>query len=287
MVASKGMEADARKNPDAYVEPARETKGEKLKHFRLAGKDRVWHAAEAVIDGNEVVVTSAPVPEPVGVQYAHSASPIGANLYNRAGLPATPFAYFDGKQLFQADDPAVIAKAKAKARASENPYLQVATLFRHHAHLPKRLILAIERRDMLEILDYQDSIADVAQDIAEIVEMRGMVTPESLKAPMLALVRRVIAACDAAEVVIKELDELVETGFRGRGASRVERMIDDLSKIESDTDELAEKAQRELFAIESELGVSTVFWHELINWVADLADYSERVGNRLRLLIAS
>jgi len=155
------------------------------------------------------------------------------------------------------------------------------------SHLPKRLFLAIERRDMLEILDFQDSIADVAQDIAELVEMRGMVTPVVLKEPLQALVRRVIAACEAAELVIKELDELVETGFRGREVTRVEGMIDDLSKIESETDELAEKAQRQLFAIEHELGVSTVFWHQLINWVADLADYAERVGNRLRLLIAS
>lgn len=155
------------------------------------------------------------------------------------------------------------------------------------SHLPKRLFLAIERRDMLEILDSQDSIADVAQDIAELVEMRGMVTPEVLKKPLLALVKRVLTACEAAEFVIKELDELVETGFRGREATRVERMIDDLSRIESDTDELAEKAQRELFAIENELGVGTVFWHEIIKWVADLADYSERIGNRLRLLIAS
>jgi hypothetical protein len=133
MVASKGMEADHKKNADAYVEPARETKGERLKHFRLAGKDRVWHAADAVIDGNAVIVTSNAVREPVGVQYAYCASPIGANLYNRAGLPATPFAYFDGKQLFEADDPTVIAKSKAKATDAANPYIQVATLFRPHA----------------------------------------------------------------------------------------------------------------------------------------------------------
>lgn len=41
MVGSKGMESDARKNPGAYVEPARETPGEPLKHFRLAGKDNI------------------------------------------------------------------------------------------------------------------------------------------------------------------------------------------------------------------------------------------------------
>jgi len=155
------------------------------------------------------------------------------------------------------------------------------------SHLPKRLFLAIERRDMLEILDYQDSIADVAQDIAELFEMRRMVIPEPLKQPLLDLVRRVLTACEVAEKVIKELDELVETGFRGREVARVEGMIDELNRVESETDELAERAQRQLFAIEGELGVGTVFWHQIINWVADLADYAERVGNRLRLLIAS
>ncbi len=155
------------------------------------------------------------------------------------------------------------------------------------SHLPKRLFLAIERRDMLEILDSQDSIADVAQDIAELVEMRKMVIPDPLKQPLLELVRRVIAACEVAEKVIKELDELVETGFRGREAARVEGMIDELNRIETETDELEERAKRELFALEDELGVGTVYWHQIINWVADLADYAERVGNRLRLLIAN
>jgi len=142
MVGSKGMEADWKKDPPGYFEPARETPGEPLKHFRLAGKDRVWHAAEAVIDGDEAVVTSKAVPEPVGVQYAYSAAPMGANLYNRAGLPAAPFAYFDGKQLFNEDLPESIAAAKAAKAAKENPppripYLQVMTPLRPGAVLQR------------------------------------------------------------------------------------------------------------------------------------------------------
>lgn len=155
------------------------------------------------------------------------------------------------------------------------------------SHLPKRLFMAVERRDMLEILDYQDSIADVAQDIAGLVDQRAMVLPPGLGEPLLALVRRVIAACEQAERVIDELDELVETGFGSRESARVEDMVNELNRIESETDELAERAQRQLFALEGELGVSTVFFYELINWVADLADYAERVGNRIRLLIAT
>lgn len=139
MVGSKGMEADRKQNPGAYVEPARETVGEQLKHFRLAGKDRVWHTADAVIDGSEVVITAAAVPEPMGVQYAYSQSPIGANLYNRAGLPAMPFAYFDGVQMFVADDPAVLAKAKVQAAQVATPYVQVASLFRSHAVMQRSM----------------------------------------------------------------------------------------------------------------------------------------------------
>ena len=155
------------------------------------------------------------------------------------------------------------------------------------SHLPKRLLMAVERRDMLEILDYQDSIADVAQDIAELAEMRAMSIPESMRDPLLELVRRVIATCEQAERVINELDELVETGFGDREVARVEEMLGELSRLESNTDELAESVLRKLFALEAELGVGTVFWYQLVQWIADMADYAERVGNRLRLLIAS
>jgi len=155
------------------------------------------------------------------------------------------------------------------------------------SHLPKRLFMAIERRDMLEILDFQDSIADVAQDVAALAVQREMIIPEPLAEPMLALARRVITACEHAERIIDTLDELVETGFGGRESARVEEMVNELNRIESDTDQLAEHAARQLFAMENELGVATVFWYEIINLVARAADFAERVGNRIRLLIAT
>jgi predicted phosphate transport protein (TIGR00153 family) len=154
-------------------------------------------------------------------------------------------------------------------------------------NLPRRLMLAMERRDMLEILDHQDSIADVTQDIAELADQRGMQLPEALAEPVRSLAVRVVAACDQAQRIIDELDELVETGFAGREASRVEEMISELARIESDTDTLLDRACRTLFALEDEIGIATVYWHQILLWIADLADYAERVGNRLRLLIAN
>jgi len=114
-----------------------------------------------------------------------------------------------------------------------------------------------------------------------------MVLPKALVEPVMDLVRGVIAACEYAGEVIEELDELLETGFSGRGAAKVEEMIKHLNHLESETDRQAEKAQRALFEIENEIGVGTVFWYQLINWVGQMADNAERVGNRLRLLIAT
>jgi sialate O-acetylesterase len=64
--------------------------GGALKGFQLAGDDRVWHPAQARIDGNTVVVHSADVKQPVAVRYAWADNP-DCNLYNGAGLPASPF----------------------------------------------------------------------------------------------------------------------------------------------------------------------------------------------------
>jgi predicted phosphate transport protein (TIGR00153 family) len=155
------------------------------------------------------------------------------------------------------------------------------------SNMPRRMMMAMERRDLLDILDFQDSIADVAQDIAELVDQRNMHLPAELVGPFEALAIRSVQACEYGHRIINELDELVETGFGDREVARVEEMIAELGRIETETDSLLDAACRALFAMESELGLATLYWHQLLLWIADLADYAERVGNRLRLLLAT
>ena len=61
-----------------------------LKGFTIAGADKVFHPAQAEIQGQTVVVTSAAVSQPVAVRYGWANVPEG-NLFNQAGLPASPF----------------------------------------------------------------------------------------------------------------------------------------------------------------------------------------------------
>ncbi len=58
--------------------------------FAIAGADKVFHVAKARIEGNTIVVWSEKVPQPVAVRYAWANNPV-CNLYNAAGLPASPF----------------------------------------------------------------------------------------------------------------------------------------------------------------------------------------------------
>lgn len=66
------------------------TKGDKLTGFAIAGGDRKFVSADAEIVGDKVVVRSAQVPRPVAVRYGWADCPI-VNLFNKEGLPATPF----------------------------------------------------------------------------------------------------------------------------------------------------------------------------------------------------
>ena len=154
-------------------------------------------------------------------------------------------------------------------------------------HLPKSLFMPVDRRDLLDVLGMQDSIADTAQDIAGLLVERKMSVPEGMAETLRAFVARCVDTCVAAQGVIDALDELVETGFRGREVTSVEQMVENINAIENETDRLGMELVRQLFEHEDSIGpVSVMFWYQLIQWIGDLADYAEKVGDRLRLLIA-
>ncbi len=67
-----------------------------LKGFAIAGADKKFVWAKAKIDGNDVIVWNSKIKNPVAVRYAWAANPV-CNLYNGAGLPASPFRTDDWK----------------------------------------------------------------------------------------------------------------------------------------------------------------------------------------------
>jgi uncharacterized protein len=86
---------------------------------------------------------------------------------------------------------------------------------------------------------------------------------------------------------VRELDELFTAGFRGAEVSLVSSMIEDLDKIETDTDDLQAELRAELYAVESNLQpVNVMFLYRVIELTGEIADMAERVGRRLELLLS-
>lgn len=153
--------------------------------------------------------------------------------------------------------------------------------------LPGGIFLPVARTDLLGLVTAQDKIANKAKDIAGLMTGRHMEIPESLQQSFGAYLVRCIDASNQAHKAIHELDELVETGFRGREASLVTDMIEELDVIENDTDTLQRKLRKELFELEADLPpVNVVFLYKIIDWIGDLADRAEKVGSDLELMLA-
>jgi len=65
--------------------------GKQLSEFAMAGEDKNYVLAKAKIVGNKVMVWSDAIQNPKYVRYAWADNPDNPNLYNREGLPASPF----------------------------------------------------------------------------------------------------------------------------------------------------------------------------------------------------
>lgn len=154
-------------------------------------------------------------------------------------------------------------------------------------HLPRSLFLPVERRDLLEVLTMQDTIANRAKDIAGIIRGRRMAFPPDIGPCFKDFVKRCIDACLQAEKTVNELDELVETGFRGAEVELVQNMINELDRIETDTDTIQVEVRAKVFAIERDLPpVDVMFLYRVIDWTGDIGDRAQRVGSRLQLMLA-
>lgn len=154
-------------------------------------------------------------------------------------------------------------------------------------HLPTGLFLPVARTDLLELLTAQDRIANIAEDIAGLIVSRRMVLPHPLAPLFMPFLNCCLEAAEQACKAINELDELLESGFRGSELKVVEDMILTLDKIEQDSDDKLAEIRHHVFELEKTLpAIDVVFLYKLVQWVGELADYAHHVGGRLLILIA-
>jgi uncharacterized protein len=155
------------------------------------------------------------------------------------------------------------------------------------AHLPASLLLPVPRLDLLQLVETQDKIANIAKDISGIILGRKMYIPEQLQTQFLTYLTTSCAASEQAKQAIDDLDVLLESGFKGKAVSLVDEMITKLNRIEKESDNQQIEVRQKLFSLESEMSpVDVMFIYKIIHWVGDLADTAQHVGSRLKMMVA-
>lgn len=154
-------------------------------------------------------------------------------------------------------------------------------------HLPKSLFMPVPREDLLELLLVQDKIANRTKDVSGIVLGRKMQIPATIAAQFLEFVERNVDAAKQARKSVRELDELFTAGFRGAEVELVAGLIEELDRIETDTDDKQAALRGALFEIEASLNpIDAMFMYQVIETTGEIADMAERVGRRLELLLS-
>jgi predicted phosphate transport protein (TIGR00153 family) len=154
-------------------------------------------------------------------------------------------------------------------------------------NLPKSLFLPVSRSDLLELLHNQDRIPNRAKDIAGLILGRQMSMPEPIRKVMLEYITVSVSATSFALKALEELDELVESGFSGREMDLIEKLVDSLGDVEHESDIKQIEVRSRLMSVERDLDpIDVMFMYRIIEWIGDLADDSQTVGNRMLYLIA-
>jgi len=192
-------------------------------------------------------------------------------------LPAAMQAFFNNDREALEETRKTVCELEADADALFEELLQ---------HLPAPAYVAFERRDLVDVLEMQEAIANRMQEITALLLDLPMDAPGDMHKPLMRLVDRCVAATEVAYAIVKSIEQVVEAGFKGTHVEAARQLVQDVVAIETEADTVAGEITRLLFAQCRDMDpVAVVFLYQLVGWIDDLANYSERLAIRSQLLL--
>jgi predicted phosphate transport protein (TIGR00153 family) len=153
-------------------------------------------------------------------------------------------------------------------------------------HLPKSLFLPVDRGTLLEILSLQDALADQAEAIGHHAAMHPLLLPQEMVEDFFSLCAKTMETFWLARKVIKELEELLEYSFGGVEAQKVKGMVEQIAFYEFEVYQQKNRLLKKLYQGGQNLPYPAFhLCFTLIEEIAYLARLSEKLGNRVRMLL--
>ncbi len=148
------------------------------------------------------------------------------------------------------------------------------------------IFLPVDKRDFMHLLSVQDDIVDAVEDLAVLLRIKNLSTPDEIRSSLNELVDHIVKTVYMGCDLIAELDFLLEASFGGAEAEKVEKAIQELGAAEWEADRKQFDLAKRLFAIGDGLVAADLFlWNEVIKKLGTVADKTEKVGKTLRMFL--
>jgi hypothetical protein len=154
-------------------------------------------------------------------------------------------------------------------------------------HMRQSMFLPVDKKDFMHLLSAQDDIADAVEDLAVLLRIKDLDTPDAIKPALDELVDHVVNTAHMGCDLISELDALLEASFGGAEAEKVEKASQELGTAEWEADRKQFKLAQKLFALGSDLEpADLLLWNEVIKKLGAVADKTEQIGKTLRVFLS-
>lgn len=153
-------------------------------------------------------------------------------------------------------------------------------------NLPSGIFLPIAKGNLLEILSLQDNIADCAEDVAVLLTFHPLEILPAFATEFQNFLKKNFETFEKGYEIIREMGQLLESSFGGTEADKVCKMVEDVAFKEHEADVLQTALLQKMFK-QSEFMPSPTFflWMKVIEELAKLSDESEKLANRVRMIL--
>tara|TARA_Y100001936_G_scaffold237625_1_gene268421 strand:- start:1133 stop:1786 length:654 start_codon:yes stop_codon:yes gene_type:complete len=154
-------------------------------------------------------------------------------------------------------------------------------------HMQQSIFLPVDKKDFMQLLSAQDDIADSVEDLAVLLRIKNINTPDKIMPSLEDLVAHVIKTAYAGCDLILELEALLESSFGGAEAAKVEKATQTLSTLEWEADQKQFLLAQKLFSLGNEIEApDLLLWNEVIKKLGAVADKTEQIGKTLRIFLS-
>ncbi|MBM4143355.1 MAG: TIGR00153 family protein [Lentisphaerae bacterium] len=151
--------------------------------------------------------------------------------------------------------------------------------------LPRRFFLPVAREDILNFVRQLDKMGDGAEDFAVIATFRRLDMPADVQKDFLALVDKTVETNEALLKLAEHLAVLQKEDFEGVNADKVLEKVDEVCRLEWETDRLSQLCARRYYAADGLDPITVIILDKLCRALTNVADHAENVGKNIRLMI--